>query len=341
MIVLAFESSCDETSVSLVKGREIIALNTYSQVELHAPYGGVFPEIAGKAHAEKMGVLLEKTLKDAALSLNEIDLIAATQGPGLLGCLFVGINAALGVATALSKPFIAIDHIEAHLFSSMLNQEKKTALFPALGVVLSGGHTHIFWMEDFAKIELLGATVDDAVGEALDKAAKILGWGYPGGAVIEKKAEGIDGSAFSFRAGKIKNRPYSFSFSGLKTALLYAYQKKSVWSEEDKRILAAAYQKAAFEDVIGKVSRGVKEFSPKAVFFGGGVLCNNTLKKALKSRLEGVELFFPDPLLAQDNAAMVAGLAGWRKDNGYPPSSFDIDPYARNLHWIKKDYHGG
>ncbi|MCB1113195.1 MAG: tRNA (adenosine(37)-N6)-threonylcarbamoyltransferase complex transferase subunit TsaD [Chlamydiia bacterium] len=302
---LGIESTCDETAASVVQGEsEILSNVIYSQIATHKPWGGVVPEIASRHHVDKMLPVIQKALEDAKVSLDEIDLIAVAKGPGLIGSLLVGMNAAKGLSMATGIPLIGVNHIEAHLYAAMMTQKP---LFPALGVILSGGHTTLLKIDGPGSYSLIGETVDDAIGEAFDKVAKMLELGYPGGPEVEKLAFMGDSSTFPFKGGKVKTNPLAFSFSGLKTAVKYTLEKVDA-TDQVKSDIAASFQRAAFEDVIGKCEKALKDFRLKSCIFGGGVTNSRTLRKMFTESMKQVPLFFPEFELTLDNAAMIAGL---------------------------------
>ncbi len=319
MLVLGIETTCDETAASIVEdGNKILSNIIFSQVHLHKKYGGVFPELASRSHIDKILPVIEESLKTAKVSLDEIDVIAVANRPGLVGSLLIGLNTAKALSFALDKPFIGINHIEAHLYASMMGDDKDP-IFPALGVVISGGHTMLLKISDIGKYEMLGTTIDDAIGESFDKVAKILDLSYPGGPEVEKLAKKGDSSKYQFKAGKVDKNPFDFSFSGLKTKVLYTVKgqksKKdypTIIKEEDKKHIAASFQKCAFEDLIKKSIKAADHFNLKAIYFGGGVTCNKALKEMFKNKNLDIELFWPKKDLSLDNAAMIAGL-GYHK----------------------------
>ena len=304
MIVLGIETSCDETGVSIVQdGKRILSNVLASSSDVHKKYGGVFPELACRRHMEVIIPLIDQAMKEASLLPHQIDLIAVTKGPGLIGALLIGLNAAKGLSIAWNKPLLGIHHIEAHLYASMMPLDNPP--FPSLGIVLSGGHTLLVRILEIGKYEPIGETVDDAIGEAFDKTASLLGLPYPGGPEIEKLALQGNPKAYPFKAGNVKKSPFDFSFSGLKTAVLYAMKKPF-----DKADLAASFQETAFQDVCQKALQAKQLFPYQAIFFGGGVSSNQRLKKMAEETFPSTPLFFPEPFLALDNAAMIAALAG-------------------------------
>ncbi|MBN2479104.1 MAG: tRNA (adenosine(37)-N6)-threonylcarbamoyltransferase complex transferase subunit TsaD [Parachlamydiales bacterium] len=320
MLVLGIESTCDETAASVVEdGEKILSNIIYSQIDLHKKYGGVFPEVASRSHVDKMIPVIDEALKKASKTLNHIDLIAVAKGPGLIGSLLVGLNTAKTLSLTLKKPFIGVNHIEAHLYASMMDNLDNLA-FPSLGVVISGGHTMLLKIKNIGEYEKLSGTLDDAIGECFDKVASILELPYPGGPEIEKLAKLGDENKYIFNAGKIKDNPLCFSFSGLKTKVLYTVKGQSskkdspvLINEEEKKHIAASFQKCAFSDLIKKSFLAAEKFNLKSIYFGGGVSNNKTLRKMFfDENLKNLKLFWPQAGLSLDNAAMIAGL-GYHK----------------------------
>lgn len=317
MLVLGIESTCDETAAAIVEdGYKILSNEIFSQIELHKKYGGVFPELASRTHIKNIIPVIDLALKKANIKKKDIDLIAVAKGPGLIGPLLIGVNVAKTLSLSLNKPFIGINHIEAHVYAAMMNNLNNLN-FPSLGLIISGGHTILIKILDIGKYEKIGATVDDAIGESFDKVAKILGLEYPGGPVIEKLAKAGDSNRYDFKAGQIKNRPLDFSFSGLKTKVLYTVKGQNssinnitLIKEKDKKDIAASFQKAAFEDLIKKSHIASKNFNCKAIYIGGGVSINQKLKEMFNEI--DIPTFFPQKDLCLDNAAMIAGL-GYQK----------------------------
>lgn len=313
MIVLGIESTCDETAIAVVdSGKTILSNVIYSQSSEHERYGGVVPELASRQHLDLITPVLEEALQKANLTLKDIDLIAAARGPGLMGALLVGLNFGKALSLALDIPFVGVNHLEAHLYAAMMPTPPHA--FPCLGVLLSGGHTALIHIESLGKYELLGTTVDDAVGEAFDKVASLLGFPYPGGPFVENLAVGGDPYKYSFNAGQVKKSPLSFSFSGLKTNVLYAVNgqnqsnKNRVLTEEEKKNIAASFQRAAFSDIVNKTLLALDQNTYHALILGGGVCASKTLKKMFTEALPSFPQFWPTKMLATDNAAMIAGL---------------------------------
>lgn len=312
MIVLGIESTCDETGAAIVRnGKEILSNIVASSADIHEKYGGVFPELACRRHIQSILPVIDASLSKANITPEKIDLIAVAKGPGLVGSLLIGMQAAKGLAIAWNKPFIGVNHVEAHLFAAMMGTE--TPQFPALGIVLSGGHTLLLKILDIGHYERIGTTVDDAIGEAFDKVATLLSLPYPGGPYIEKLAENGNAKRYPFKAGHVKRNRFDFSFSGLKTAVLYAIRNREL-SEQDipnmseNADIAASFQETALQDVAMKAKAASKTFDCKAIYLGGGVCNNQRLRKLVAESCPNIALFWPSPELTLDNAAMIAGL---------------------------------
>ena len=321
MIILGIESTCDESGVALVEGgRKILSNQVYSQSSVHAATGGVIPEVASRLHVKTLPLLLEESLKEANLPLEAIDAVAIAHGPGLIGALLVGLQFAKGLSIGLKKPLIAVNHVEAHLFAALMNGPPPP--LPALGIVVSGGHTSLLLIKKIGSYELLGETIDDAIGEAFDKVACRLGLPYPGGAALEKMATSGDPHRFPFRSGRIKDQPLNFSFSGLKTALLMAINKAD---KKDYPDLAASFQEAAFSDLFAKIQLAIDLVKPASLLVGGGVAGNQTLIRGLDF---GLPLLAPPKELTLDNAAMIAGL-GFFNFMEKGPSPITLAPKTR------------
>lgn len=314
MLVLGIESTCDETACAIVKdGQNILSNVVTSQIDLHAEYGGVVPELSCRRHVDVIIPVIHQALQEAKITLQDIDLIAVAHGPGLIGALLIGLTAAKTLSLALNTPFVGVNHIEAHLYAAMMSQSLPVH-FPCMGVILSGGHTALVRMDDVGSYTLIGETIDDAIGEAFDKVAKMLGLPYPGGPQIETLALKGNRSSFDFKPGNVKGSPLDFSFSGLKTAVLYGIKGQNCkatsqkLSEQDKADVAAAFQHAAFKDIINKTLLAAKENNCQTLIFGGGVTNNMTLRKLFAEQAPGLNLLWPSRGLSLDNAAMIAGL---------------------------------
>lgn len=314
MLVLGIETTCDETAASVVRsGTDILSNVIYSQGEFHNKFKGVIPELACRKHLDVMINVIEEALAKAGVTLDDIDLIAAARGPGLIGALLVGLNTAKSLAFALKKPFVGVNHLEAHLYAAMMPTAPQR--FPCLGLILSGGHTALLHIDELRKYRILGTTVDDAVGEAFDKVASLLDLPYPGGPFIENLAKDGDPYKYSFKAGKVKKNPLDFSFSGLKTNVLYAVKGQnshkntpSNLSEIQKKDIAASFQRAAFSDIVNKALLATDHHTYEALIFGGGVCCNQEIKKMFEEAFPHTPQYWPGKGMASDNAAMIAGL---------------------------------
>ncbi len=336
MIVLGVESSCDETACAVVKdGKEILSNVFASQHDIHSRFGGVFPELASRRHMDAMIPVLEESLRQANTTLDQIDLIAAAYGPGLMGSLLVGLNTAKALAFACQKPLIGVNHVEAHLYAAMMSHPSPLK-FPSIGVVLSGAHTSILYIKDIGDYQLLAQTADDALGEAFDKVAKIMGIPYPGGPMIEKLARKGNPGRYAFKPGRIKSKPLEFSFSGIKTAVLYAVKGQdkdmndaSLISESDKSDIAASFQQAVFNDVIRKTLKAAEEMGCRSMIFGGGVTNNCRLREMFAEEAAGFELYWPSPGLSLDNAAMIAGLGYHQYRKNGKGDSLALEPKTR------------
>jgi N6-L-threonylcarbamoyladenine synthase len=319
MLTLGIETTCDDTAISVVEsGTKILSNVIASQGDLHAAFGGVFPEVASRHHVGLLIPVLEKALKEADVTLQAIDLIAVANGPGLMGSILTGLSFAKGLSVACNLPLIGVNHVEAHLYSAMMPCFDEVR-FPALGVVISGGHTHLIKMNDINDFEVLGCTQDDAIGESFDKVGALLNLPYPAGPHIEALASHGDPARFSFKAGTVKNHPLDFSYSGLKTQVLYAVKGTSqkavpvTLDEGDKKHLAAAFQKVVFEDLIQKILKAAKQHELSQIFLGGGVSGNRYLRRELtKLAPPTLSIHFPGAGLSVDNGAMIAGL-GYQK----------------------------
>lgn len=287
-------------------GREILSNVVSSQIDLQKEFGGVVPELASRRHIEVILPVIQEALEKADIPLQEIDLIAASYGPGLIGALLIGLNTAKTLSLALNKPFIGINHIEAHLYAALMSHPEEIA-FPALGAVLSGGHTSLVRIEALGHYTLISETIDDAIGEAFDKVAKMLNLPYPGGPEVEKLALSGDKRLYPLKAGQVQGKPYHFSFSGLKTGVLYTAKREG--EKLNLPGLAASFQNAAFADVVKKTLAAARDFGCRTIVFGGGVTNNRYLRTLFQLEAPGLQLLFPSAELTLDNAAMIAGLA--------------------------------
>lgn len=310
MATLGIETSCDETACAVVENRKILSNIVSSSVPLHAKYGGVVPEIASRFHIEYINRVTKKALRAAGKTLGDIDLVAVTGAPGLPGCLLAGVSFARALSYSVGIELIDINHLHAHIYANFLCKNAALIKFPFIGCVVSGGHTSIFICKSFRDFDIIGRTRDDAIGEAFDKVAKILGIGYPGGPKIERYAKRFrSGTPIKFPRVYLEKGSYDFSLSGVKTAVLYHVKKKKMNRREVARI-SMSFQEAVFDVLSERIFRAAKKFGIKSVLLGGGVISNMRLREKLKCACgkSGVQIFYPPPALCVDNAAMVAGL---------------------------------
>ena len=316
-LVLGIETSCDETAVGIVRGRTLLANVIASSVEEHARFGGVVPEIASRAHLEAMPSVINEALKVAGVSLNDLDAIGVTAGPGLIGALLVGTSAAHGLSLALDKPLYGVNHLSSHLAVDALDESR--ALTPAIGLLVSGGHSSIIQMSDMARsVQVLGETIDDAAGEAFDKIARILELDFPGGPAIDRLAREGNATAIEFPRG-LANSDYNFSFSGLKTAVARYLKETPLAHKAD---VAASFQEAIVDVLLEKALRACRETGIEALIVAGGVAANSRLRMvaAERCRVAGVELRTPPVALCTDNGAMVAAMTSLAVSGGIAPS---------------------
>lgn len=305
--ILAIETSCDETAAAVVEnGTSILSNVIASQTDVHAEYGGVFPELASRKHVEVIHAVIDRALQEAHLGVEDLDCVAVTYGPGLVGSLLVGVNSAKGIALARQKPLLGINHLEGHIYSLWLTEESEEIKFPLITLVASGGHTELYLMEDHLQIKHLGGTIDDAAGEAFDKVGRLLGLSYPGGPAIDKASVKGNPSAVMFPRA-IKDDDFNFSFSGLKTAVLRQTQRY-----EEGRLpvadMAASFQAAVVDSLVSKTRRAAEYYDVTAVHMAGGVSANSLLRRKMQERI-AIPVRFPPPLLCTDNAAMIAAAA--------------------------------
>ncbi len=314
MLVLGIETSCDETSVAVVAdGKQVLSNIIANQLDLHRRFGGVVPEIAARRHAELIGYVLHEALERAGKTLADVDAVAVTSRQGLVGSLLVGVAAAKSLSYALKIPLIGVHHIEGHIFANLLSNPELT--MPHVCLTVSGGHTMLVYVHDYCRYELLGATLDDAAGEAFDKIAKFLGLGFPGGPVIDKLAAQGNRRAFKFPRPLLRASTLDFSFSGLKTAIINAFKSQIANGQtlplED---IAASFQEAVVEVLVAKTLRAALERRARAISVTGGVSANKRLREAFREscQREGIVVFFPELSLCTDNAAMIAA-AGYAR----------------------------
>lgn len=309
--ILAIESSCDETAAAVIEdGREVLSNVISSQIELHTLYGGVVPEIASRKHIDKIDVVVEEALEKAGVGLDDIDAIAVTYGPGLVGALLVGVSYAKALAFALHKPLIGVHHIKGHVAANFLNHKELKP--PFLCLIVSGGHTNLVLVKDYNAFSLIGKTRDDAAGEAFDKVARSVGLGYPGGPKIDKKAKEGNENAIVFPKAKVNDAKYDFSFSGVKSAVLnYINQAKMRGEEIPVADLVASFQKSVVEVLAEHTIEAAKEYGVEDIVIAGGVAANSRLRQEFDKvcKENGYRLYYPDMVYCTDNAAMIGAAA--------------------------------
>ena len=329
-LILGIETSCDETGVAVVSGLDVRSTVLGTQTDAHARFGGVVPEVAARAHVEAIRPLVHSALRSAGVHSDELDAIAATQGPGLSGALLVGFSFGKALAWSLGKPFLAIDHMEGHLFAPRLEHPDYRP--PAIVLLASGGHSQIVYMREWGQYEVLGMTIDDAAGEAFDKLARFMGLGYPGGPAIDRAANDGDPGAVAFPRA-LRDRPYDFSFSGLKTSVVtYLEKAKTAGNVPPLADVAASIQEAIVDVLVDKTFNAVDATGAKVVAGGGGVLANRRLRLRFEEEAatRGVELYLPAPALCTDNGAMIGAAATYRFERGeFAPWNADVDPGMR------------
>ena len=321
-LVMAIESSCDETACAIVKGgRTVLANVVASQIEIHEKFGGVIPEIAAREHLEAVNVIVEEAFKQAGVRGEDISAFAGTVGPGLVGCLLVGLNASKSLALAYDKPFIGINHLNAHLAANFIDTNLEP---PFLALLVSGGHTQIIYVKSFSEMKIIGETIDDAVGEAYDKVARLIGLPYPGGPKLDKMAQ--KGNPHAFKLPEAKVDGYNFSFSGLKTAVL-----RLVKSFENKELpvedICASFQECVSSTLLKKVKRAAEEYSCKQIVLAGGVAANSEIRrKIFDLKNDGYDVYAPIMMYCTDNASMVAS-AAFFFENTY--DDIDVEVFSR------------
>ena len=326
-LVLGIETSCDETAIGIVKGRTLLANEIASSVQEHARFGGVVPEIASRAHLEAMIPALNRALKSTKVSIKDIDAVAVTAGPGLVGALLVGTSTAAAIALALDKPLFAVNHLAAHISVDYLTHDNP--LDPTIALLVSGGHSSILQINDItSSVTSLGSTMDDAAGEAFDKIARVMGLGFPGGPAVDLEAKNGDSNAINFPRGLTqaedwRTRPYDFSFSGLKTAVARYLESTPHYKRSD---VAASFQEAIVDVLVQKSLAACTATGIESLVIAGGVAANSRLRELAEQRCEkaGVKLRIPSPLLCTDNGAMVAALGSLMSSAGRAASAIDF-----------------
>ncbi|MCM1569824.1 MAG: tRNA (adenosine(37)-N6)-threonylcarbamoyltransferase complex transferase subunit TsaD [Roseburia sp.] len=326
VVILAIESSCDETAAAVVKnGREVLSNVIYSQIALHTVYGGVVPEIASRKHIEKINQVIEQALKEAGVTLKDITAIAVTYGPGLVGALLVGVSEAKAISFATDIPLIGVHHIEGHISANYI--ENKELEPPFMCLVASGGHSHLVAVKDYGKYEMIGRTRDDAAGEAFDKVARAIGLGYPGGPKIDSLAKEGNPDAIAFPRARVSENEYDFSFSGLKSAVLnYINSCRMKGEEISQADVAASFQKAVVDVLVEHSLSAVRTFGYDKLAIAGGVAANSSLRAAFAKNCagEGISFYYPSPVFCTDNAAMI-GAAGYYEYMQGVRSAYDLN----------------
>ena len=326
-LILGIETSCDETAIGIVRGRKLLANEIASSVQEHARFGGVVPEIASRAHLEAMIPALDRALNTAKVSLKDVDAIAVTAGPGLVGALLVGTSTATALALALNKPIYGVNHLAAHISVDYLTHSE--SIDPTIALLVSGGHSSILQIDDItSSVTSLGSTMDDAAGEAFDKIARVMGLGFPGGPAVDNEAKNGDNNAINFPRGLTqaddwRTRPYDFSFSGLKTAVARYLESTPQYKRAD---VAASFQEAIVDVLLQKSLAACKATGIESLVIAGGVAANSRLRQLAEQRCadSGIRLRIPSPILCTDNGAMVAALGSLMSSAGRAPSAIDF-----------------
>lgn len=328
MIVLGIESSCDETSVALVRdGREVLSNIIASQIDIHQKFGGVVPEIASRKHVEAINPILEEALEEAGLTFQDVDVIAATRGPGLIGALLVGLSAGKALSFALDKPMVGVNHMQGHVCANYISHPELKP--PFIGLVVSGGHTYLMDATDYTSFELIGRTIDDAAGEAFDKVARALGIGYPGGPIIDKLSKEGNPQAIDFPRIWLDKNSYNFSFSGLKTAVLnYLHTCEQRKEEIHIPDVCASFQRAVIDVLVEKTLRLALERNRKQVVISGGVAANGELRERMVRRCQehGISVYYPERIYCTDNGAMIASAGYFGYLSGETSENDLVDP---------------
>ncbi|MCX8081784.1 MAG: tRNA (adenosine(37)-N6)-threonylcarbamoyltransferase complex transferase subunit TsaD [bacterium] len=321
MLILGIETSCDETGIGILKDGQILSNIIATQEDIHSAYGGIVPELASRAHTERIDFLFNRAINESGIRPSDIDFIGVTNTPGLKGSLLVGVSFAAGVAYSLGKPLYKVNHLYSHIAANFLNPDIE---FPALGFVVSGGHTTFFYIKTPVSFEIIGRTLDDACGETFDKVARMLELGFPGGPYIEKMAEKGDEEKIKFPVTLLNKDSLNFSFSGLKTAVLYYVKKYGLKNIPD---ICASFQKAVGDTLIEKTSRCFEQYPVKSLMLGGGVVQNGYIRKRFQeiSEKKGIKLFIPDKKLCLDNGAMIAIMTSFLIKHGIKSSTLSIE----------------
>ncbi len=326
MIILAVETSCDETSVAILKdGKEVLSNVVLSQIDIHKVFGGVVPEIASRNHIKYLTTVFDEALEKAKVTPNEIDLVAVTEGPGLIGALLIGINAASAFAYANSIPLIGINHLHGHIYAASIDNEIK---FPATILLVSGGHTELIYAKDHFDFEIIGQTYDDAVGEAYDKVARVLGLSYPGGPIIDKLAQ--EGKAiYNFPRPVMDSGDLNFSFSGLKSSVInFVHNNRQKNIELDVKDVSASFQEAVIDVLINKTKAAIEKHPVKQLIIGGGVAANKGLRRRVFEEIPNVEIIIPKMQYCTDNAAMIAAAAYYKYKKDGPLPNYLLGGYS-------------
>jgi N6-L-threonylcarbamoyladenine synthase len=331
MLILGIETSCDETAAAVVAdGRRVLSSVVATQFELHAQYGGVVPELAARRHLESILPVIQRALDQAGVTGQEINGLAVTQGPGLIGALVIGMAVGKALSLAWDKPLVGVHHLQAHILASFLTENPPA--FPLVALVVSGGHTNLYLVHDFLQMDLLGRSRDDAAGEAFDKVAKLLRLGYPGGVIIEKLAGQGNPEAFHLPRPRIPEEPLTFSFSGLKTAVVHQVKNhpETLTDPGAQADLAASFQQAVVDCLVSRAFLALEETGCRRLVVSGGVAANNRLRQVLQERAaaDGIDLFLPPLALCTDNAAMVAAL-GYHRLRAGDRLGLDADVFSR------------
>lgn len=334
--MLGIESSCDETAAAIVRsGREILSSVVHSQAALHAVYGGVVPEIAGRSHLTEIMPVIDRALDDAKITLEDVEAIAVTCRPGLIGSLLVGVSVAKSLALTRGLPLVGVHHIEAHVYAASMEQSDN--VYPCIALVVSGGHSALYRADSALELQLLGSTLDDAAGEAFDKVAHILGLGYPGGPAVSKLAQAGNPRAIAFPRYRSRGGAPGFSFSGIKTAVLYHVRGQDALAKtpppeaiEDRADVAASFEQAVVDVLVEETLVTARAEGLSTILVAGGVACNRVLRRDMIARAEheGRRAIFPSPAYCTDNAAMIAGL-GYRMWQAGRTAGLDLDAIAR------------